>query len=112
MPPDQHRGPIAVNFPRLRSLDARAAVDFYDKLQKLSAGYLLPLMPFDAIKLSFNFEGLCPPGLGTHRYSEAGSAIMDILPRLLPTTSTEITSAVATVGFESNNGYDLLWRVL
>ena len=101
-----------VNFPKLRSLDARAAVDFYDKLQKLSAGYLLPLMPFDAIKLSFNFKGLCPPGLGTHRYTEVGSALMDILPRLLPTTSTEITSAAATVGFESNNGYDLLWRVL
>jgi hypothetical protein len=101
-----------VNFPKLRNQDARAAVDFYDKLQKLSAGYLLPLMPFDAIKLSFNFEGLCPPGIGTHRYAEVGSALMDILPRLLPTTESEITSAIATVGFESNNGYDLLWRVL
>jgi len=28
------------------------------------------------------------------------------------TTSSEITSAIATVGFESNNGYDLLWRIL
>ncbi len=59
-----------VNFLKLCSLDARAAVDFYDKLQKLSAGYLLPLMPFDAIKLSFNFEGLCPQDLariGTRR---------------------------------------------
>ena len=37
---------------------------------------------------------------------------MDILPRLLPTTSSEIMSAIATVGFESNNGYDLLWRIL
>ena len=101
-----------VNFPKLCSLDTRAAVDFYDKLQKLSAGYLLPLMPFVAIKLSFNFEGLCPPGLGTHRYAEVGSAIMDILPRLLLTTSTKITLAIATVGFESNNGYNLLWRVL
>jgi len=101
-----------VNFPKLCSLDAQAAVDFYNKLQKLSAGYLLPLMPFDAIKLSFNFEGLCPPGLGTHRYAEVGLAFMDILPCLLLTTSTEITSAVATIGFESNNGYDLLWRVL
>ena len=101
-----------VNFPKLRSLDAQAAVDFYNKLQKLSVGYLLPLMPFDAIKLLFNFEGLCPPGLGTHWYAEVGLAFMDILPCLLLTTSTEITSAVATIGFESNNGYDLLWRVL
>jgi hypothetical protein len=38
-------------------------------------------MPFDAIKikLSFNFEGLCPPGFGTLRYGEIGSAMMDIL---------------------------------
>ena len=55
-------------------------MDFYDKLQKLSAGCFLPLMPFDTIKLSFNFESLCPPGLGTLRYAEVGSAFMDILP--------------------------------
>ena len=100
------------HFPKLTSLDARAAVEFYDRLQKISAGYLLPLMPFDAIKLSFNFEGLCPPGLGTFRYGEIGSAMMDILPRLLPRSIPEITSAIATVGFESNNGYDLFWRIL
>ncbi len=68
------------NFPKLKSLDAWVAVDFYDRLQKISAGYLYPLMPFDAIKLSFKFEGLCPPGLGTSRYGEIGSALMDILP--------------------------------
>ena len=100
------------HFPKLTSLDARAAVDFYDRLQKISAGYLLPLMPFDAIKLSFNFEGLCPPGLGTLHYGEIGSALMDILPRLLPKSIPEINSAITTVGFESNNGYDLFWRVL
>ena len=101
-----------VNFPWLHYLEAHAAVDFYDKLQKLSAGYLLPLLPFDTSKLSFNFEGLCPPGLGTLRYAEVGSAFMDILPRLLLTTKSEVTSAIATVGFESNNGYNLLWRNL
>ena len=69
-------------------------------------------MPFDAIKLSFNFEGLCPPGLGTLRYGEIGTAMMDILPRLLPTSIPEINSAIATVGSESNNGYNLFWRVL
>ena len=101
-----------LNFPKLKSLDARVAVDFYDRLQKISAGYLLPLMPFDAIKLSFKFEGLCPPGLGTLRYGEIGSVLMDIVPCLLPATIPEVASAIATVGFESNNGYDLFWRVL
>ena len=78
------------HFPKLTSLDAWAAVDFYDRLQKISAGYLLPLMPFDTIKLSFNFEGLCPPGLGTLRYGEISSALMDILPHLLSTSIPEI----------------------
>ena len=44
-----------VNFLVLHYPVARKTVDFYDKLQKLSTGYLLPLMPFDLIKLSFNF---------------------------------------------------------
>jgi hypothetical protein len=44
-----------VHFPTLKSLKAREAVKFYNKLQKLSMGYLLPLMPFDTITLSFNF---------------------------------------------------------
>ena len=101
-----------VNFPKLTSLDAKEALEFFDKFQKLASGYLLPLMPFDTIKLAFNFEGLCPPGLGTQRYAEIGSALMDILPRLLPTSASDIKSAITTVGFESNNGYDLLWRVL
>ncbi len=51
-------------FPKLDSLDVAATVTFYDKLQKTSALFLLPLMLFDAINLNMGFEGLCPPGLG------------------------------------------------
>jgi len=69
-------------------------------------------MPFDSVKLSFNFEGLCPPGLGTLRYAEIASALMEVLPRLIPTTIPDVHSALTTIGFESNNGYDLLWRLL
>jgi hypothetical protein len=103
---------VLLNSPRLRSLDAKDAVDFYDRLQKLFLGYVLPLMPFDTIKLSFNFGGLCLPGLGTMRYAEVGSALMEILPCLLSATSLDVRSAIATMGFESNNGYDLFWRIL
>ncbi len=98
-----------VHFLMLKSLEAHKAVEFYDKLQKLSVGYLLPLMPFNTIKLSFNFEGLCPQGLGMLRYAEITSAMMEVLPCLLPTTIPDVHSALTTVGFESNNGYDLLW---
>ncbi len=101
-----------LHFLMLMSLDAREMVKFYNKLQKLSMGYLLPLMPFDTIKLSFNFEGLCPLGLGMLRCAEIGSALMEVLPCLLPATMSDVHSAITTVAFESNNGYDLLWQNL
>jgi hypothetical protein len=51
-------------FPKLESLLVDATVDFYDKLEKTLALFLLPLMAFNVIKLNTGFEGLCPPGLG------------------------------------------------
>ena len=68
----QHRGPSVERilekgipvFPTLSSLAVDATVEFYDKLQKTSVLFLLPLMAFDAINLRMGFEGLCPPGLG------------------------------------------------
>ncbi len=68
----QQRGPLVDRilekglpvFPRLDTLEVSATVDFYDKLHKTSALFLLPLMLFDAINLNTGFEGLCPPGLG------------------------------------------------
>ncbi len=56
-------------FPRLVSLEVSATVDFYDKLHKTSALFLLPLMLFDAINLNTGFEGLCLPGLSLQRYA-------------------------------------------
>jgi hypothetical protein len=100
------------NFPVLHYPVARKMVDFYDRLQKLLAGYLLPLMPFNSIKLSFNFEGLCSPRLGTLCYVKIGTALMEVLPRLLPMTDADVQSAIAAVSFKSNNGFDLLWQIL
>ena len=99
-------------FPILRTMDVHDAVEFYDKFQGLSHDYLIPLMPFDAIRLGNNFEGLFVPGLGTQRYHECASALFELLPRLLPTSNAEIQSKLASVRVESKNGYDLLWRVL
>jgi hypothetical protein len=99
-------------FPKLDSLEVSATVDFYDKLHKTSALFLLPLMLFDAINLNTGFEGLCPPGLGLQRYAEIAGVLMEVLPRLLPTSDSQVTSLVTVVRAESNNGYDLLWRIL
>ena len=87
-------------------------MDFYDKLHKTSALFLLPLMLFDAINLNTGFEGLCPPGVGLQRYAKIAGVLMEVLPRLLPNLDSQVTSLVTVVRAESNNGFDLLWRVL
>ncbi len=99
-------------FPRLQDLDVSSMVKFYNGQQKISMQYLLPLMPFDSISLTFGFEGLCPHGLGTVRYSAIASAWMDVLPRLLPQTESMVESAIFSVSVDSNNGFDLMWRIL
>jgi hypothetical protein len=87
-------------------------IKFYDGLQKILMRYLVPLMPFDSICLAFDFEGLCPPGLGTVRYSAIASAWMDVLPRLLPQKKSVVELAIFSVSVKSNNGFDLMWRIL
>jgi len=89
------------------------AVDFYDRLQEAGLNYVIALLPFDAIVLTHGFEGLCPPGLGLVRYATMSKALMELLPRLiLSTLSPQLNAILSSVRFESNNGYDFLWRVL
>ncbi len=99
-------------FLHLYTLDVADAVKFYDGLQKISMCYLLPLMPFDSICLAFGFEGLCPPGLDTIKYASISSAWMDVLPWILPQLSADVESVLFSIGFKSNNGFNLLWWVL
>jgi hypothetical protein len=96
----------------LDSLEVVDVVKFYKSVQKLSMRYLLPLMPFDSICLAFGFEGLYPPGLGTMRYAVIASAWMDVLHRLLPQSDLDVELVKFLVGYESNDGFDLMWQVM
>jgi hypothetical protein len=96
----------------LNSLKVTGVVKFYDSVQKLSMRYLLPLMPFNSICLAFGFEGLCPLGLGTMRYAAIALAWMDVLPHLLLQSDLDVESVKFLVGYESNDGFDLMWRVM
>jgi hypothetical protein len=69
-------------------------------------------MPFDAICLRNNYEGLFPPGLGMDTYTECSAVVLEILPRLLPTSHTEVTALISAVSRASQNGYNLLWQIL
>jgi hypothetical protein len=62
-------------FPRLHSLTVEAAVDWYDKIQKLLMIYLIPVTPLDCVMLKMGCEALCIPGTGTSRYPAAGRSL-------------------------------------
>ncbi len=69
-------------------------------------------MPFNSINLHMGFKGLCPPGLGLPWYAKIATVLMEVLPHLLLDVDLQVTSLVTVVWAESNNGYELLWRVL
>jgi hypothetical protein len=100
------------SFPRLSTLAVEQSVEFYDAFQKTALIYLLPVMPFDCICIKMGFEALCPPGLGIPRYAMISRVLMELLPRLLPRSDTQVSSLINMVRMDSGNGYDLLWRVM
>lgn len=116
----QHQGPSVERimekamplFKKLDGITMADLVQFYDNFQKTGSVHLLPVMPFDAVNLKLGFEGLCPPGLGVDRYASIAAAIMEVVPRLLPDHIARLTTTIATVRGDSNNGFDLLWRLM
>jgi hypothetical protein len=116
----QHQGPLVEwimekampLFQKLNGVTMADLVHFYDNFQKTGSVYLLPVMPFDAVNLKLGFEGLCPPGLGVNLYSSIAAAIMEVVPRLLPDHIARLTTTIATIRGDSNNGFDLLWRLM
>ncbi len=96
-------------FEKLESITTTDLVHFYDTIQKMGSIYLLLFMPFDAANLKLGFEGLCPPGLGIDHYVAIAAALMEVIPCLLPAHITQLSTVIATVWEDSNNGYDLMW---
>ena len=99
-------------FQKLNGITMADLVHFYDNFQKMGSVYLLPVMLFNAVNLKLGFEGLCPPGFGVDRYASIASAIMEVIPRLLPDHIAWLTTTIATVRGNSNNGFDLMWRLM
>jgi hypothetical protein len=100
-------------FPRLSNLDVDHMVEFYYAFHKTTAIiYLLPVMPFDCICIKMGFEALCTPGLGIPRNAMILRVLMELLPRLLPRSDTQISSLINMVCMESGNRYDLSWQVM
>ena len=101
-----------VSLSRLQSLEVESAVEWYNTLQKTLMIYLVPITPLDCVMIKMGYEALCIPGTGLTRYPVAACVLLEILPRLLPNSDNEVSSIINMVRMESNNGYDLLWRIL
>ena len=52
---------------------------WYRSLVVEAARYGVPLMPFEAIVLSYGADGLCIPGIGVHLFTKCGKLIYKIL---------------------------------
>ncbi len=84
-------------FKKLDGITAAELVYFYDVFQKTASVYLQPFMPFDAISIKLGFEGLCPPGIGIYRYADVATALMDVLPRVMPELISCLGMIIAAV---------------
>jgi hypothetical protein len=62
--------------------------------------------------IKMGYEALCIPGISLTHYPVAACILLELLPRLLPKTNDKVSSIINMVRMESNNGYDLLWRIL
>jgi hypothetical protein len=89
--------------PRLTTIDVEAVVKFYNKLQKTSSTYLLPVMPFDCISIKMGYKALCPLGLGILWYKAIARVLLEVLPRFLPKTDSQVLTLVTVVCIESSN---------
>ncbi len=99
-------------FKKLVGVTIANLVHFYDEFQKAGSVYLLLFMLFDAVCLKLGFEGLCPPGLGIDCYAAIVAVLMEVILHLLPDHIARLSTIIATVWLDLNNGYDLMWRLL
>ena len=100
-------------FPKLHSTSMPAVIEFYDKLQRLSFKYLMPLVPFNHILLHHKSFGLCIPYLGYPQYQAAAAGLLELLPHLIPASlSKNFNANITSISSTSKNGYDVVWNIL
>ena len=100
-------------FPKLHSTSMPAVIEFYDKLQRLSFKYLMPLVPFNHILLQHKSFGLCIPYLGYPQYQAAAAGLLELLPHLIPASlSKNFNANITSINSTSKNGYDVVWNIL
>jgi len=95
----------------LNPYNMEETVVWYDELQEKLAPKLVAIMLFDATDSTQGYEALCPPGLGTERYTKMARALYKIIFDLVPKSAT-MKEIKRDVSSETMNGYHTLYKIL
>jgi hypothetical protein len=104
------------SWEKLSDLSPAGWLKFYNKLRRDALRWKIALMPFEAIGLTYEYQGhnLCICGLGVNRWRRMGDALFIILEYILPDSNAIIKTTITSLanGYTSANGYTLLWILL
>ena len=101
------------NLPQLVNLDPETFVDWYTSMQdELMMITRVALLPFDAIKINYQYVGLCIPGVGERKFMEMGKILYRACSKTLPQEFDAVKHAFQNNSCRVKNGYRLLWDIL
>jgi hypothetical protein len=101
------------NLPKLNSLDPETFVDWYTAMEdELMMITRVALLPFDAIKIQYQYVKLCIPGVGEKKFMEMGKILYRVFTKTMPQEFNAIKQAFQNNSCRVKNGYRLLWDVM
>jgi hypothetical protein len=101
------------NLPKLTNMDPETFVDWYTSMEdELMMITRVGLLPFDAIKINYQYVGLCIPGVGEKKFMEMGKILYRVFSKTLPHEFDVVKQAFQNNSCRVKNGYRLLWDVM
>lgn len=70
------------------------------------------LLPFDAIKINYQYVGLCIPGVGEKKYYEMARVLYQACEKTMPLEVDAVKNAFKNSSCQLRDGYKLLWTVM
>ena len=68
-------------------------------------------MEFEALKIEYEADGICLPGLDLRLFEKCGRALLQVLERTLPEDNKTIQAQVTLAVDGDDNGYKHLWNI-
>ena len=86
-------------------------VEWYDNMETYIGPWKVALLPYDAIKPSHGYIGICPPGIGVHRYTEMSNALFEFIEGVIPLTEEDVKLWIKVQKQNKADGYQLLHKL-